>query len=225
MKISKRLLSICELVDKDSVVADIGCDHGQLCCYLIQHNIISKAYACDVRQGPLNQAISNIKRHKLELKIHPVLCDGLDLIKDDVTAIVIAGMGFETIKKILENDFDKIQGKTFYIQSNRDVHKLRNWIHQHNFNIICEKCVYEDDHYYQIIKWDTIVSQGLNETELFLGKNVIIDQCYLDSLHNQKHKLINILKRIDETNDKYDGFNEELDRVNKQIIKLKENKS
>ncbi len=217
MKISKRLLSICELVDKNSIIADIGCDHGQLCVYLIKNKIATKAYACDVKQGPLNQAIENIQLHQLEDVITPILCDGLDSIKEDVTHIVIAGMGFETIKKILEQDIDKIQNRTLFIQSNRDVHKLRTWISERNYKIICEKCIYDDEHYYQIIKWTTTADETLNENQLFLGKNVIEDSHYFDSLENQRQKLVEIIKRIDDTNDKYEMFNKQLHMITDKL--------
>lgn len=51
MKLSKRLELLAYLVEKHkkgNILADIGTDHAYLPCYLIEKNIIDKAYACDV---------------------------------------------------------------------------------------------------------------------------------------------------------------------------------
>lgn len=53
MKLSKRLELLAYLVEKHkkgNILADIGTDHAYLPCYLIEKNIIDKAYACDGRK-------------------------------------------------------------------------------------------------------------------------------------------------------------------------------
>ena len=40
IKLSKRLNAIAKLVNKDSILADVGCDHALLDIYLIQNKII-----------------------------------------------------------------------------------------------------------------------------------------------------------------------------------------
>ncbi len=217
MKISKRLLSLCELVDKGSVVADIGCDHAQLCCYLVKEKIVSKAYACDVKEGPLLQAKKNIEAHQLQNYITTVLSDGLHKIENDVQVIVIAGMGFETIKKILENDFDKLQGKTLIIQSNRDVPKLRSWLQLHEFAIIKEKTIYDESHYYQMIKVDTTQQTKLSEQQLYLGYQMVKDECYYDSLRFQENKLCFILKELKKDNERYAMFKQQLEMIQTEL--------
>ena len=41
INLSKRLKEIANLMDKNSVIADIGCDHALLDIYLIQNKILS----------------------------------------------------------------------------------------------------------------------------------------------------------------------------------------
>ena len=51
MKLSKRLQAIADLIVKykqGEILADIGTDHAYLPCYLVNENIIDKAYACDI---------------------------------------------------------------------------------------------------------------------------------------------------------------------------------
>ncbi len=57
VRLGKRLQAIHDLVDKDSVVADIGCDHGLLCIALLESGTAKKAYACDIAASPLKRAI------------------------------------------------------------------------------------------------------------------------------------------------------------------------
>ena len=63
VKLSKRLKAIADLVDKDSKIIDVGCDHALLDIYLLKKTIIKKAIASDVNEGALNQAKRNIKLH------------------------------------------------------------------------------------------------------------------------------------------------------------------
>ena len=57
--LSKRLSTIASLVEKDSIVADIGADHGYLICSLVKNNIIKKGYAVDgTGQLPADQRVA-----------------------------------------------------------------------------------------------------------------------------------------------------------------------
>ena len=151
MRISKRLLKIVEMIDKNKVVFDVGSDHALLPCFLIMNDITDKVYAGEITEGPNKKSIENINRYDLDGKVIPVLSDGLQNASDDVEVVVIAGMGFHTIKHILDNcNIDKYE--YFIVQSNNDVDKLRKYISDHNYTIIDENIVH-DDFYYQIIKF------------------------------------------------------------------------
>ena len=108
MKLSGRLLELAQLVDKHkngTILADIGTDHAYLPCYLIEKNIIEKAYACDVAQGPFKASLSTIEHYHFEEKIEALLGNGLNPILDkDVSMITIAGMGAFLIGDILEEN-------------------------------------------------------------------------------------------------------------------------
>ena len=172
MKLSKRLSILASFVKENDIVADIGCDHAQLCCALVNSKKIDKAYACDIAQGPLMQAMKTIEYYNLQDKVITVLSDGLQKIHEDVTCIVIAGMGFETVAHILNQDIDKLDNKRIIVQVNRDVEGLRKWISDHNYHILSEKCVLEDQHYYQIVVFDTTYDTSLSEDEILFGRKM-----------------------------------------------------
>lgn len=169
MKLSKRLQAIYNMVNSPCILADIGCDHGLLPIALIEGEKCLKAYACDVRKGPLARAEEAITNHHLEKKIKTILCDGLDGVEDDVDTFVIAGMGFETIKHILTDGMSKAtKAKQLILQSNNHVEDLRRWLCEHGFTIDQEELV-EEQHFYQILSVH-YESETLSEDQILFGK-------------------------------------------------------
>jgi len=102
VRLSKRLSLVASFVKKGEIVADIGTDHGYIPAYLIENGICEKAYASDIREGPLSNAIETAKRFGVSEKITFVCADGIcGIEKGSVDTVIIAGMGGEMIVKIL----------------------------------------------------------------------------------------------------------------------------
>lgn len=193
--ISKRLQEVINWID-GNVLADIGCDHGYVCIQAILQGRVQKAYACDIAQGPLDNASISIKKHGLQDKIECVLSNGLEQVKDDVDVIVIAGMGASTIIEILRHPVSI--GTTLLISPHKDVEIFRQFACEHGFEIICEKVI-QDDHFYPILKCNyTSIPYSLLQEEIFYGKNVIKDTCFQKYLDYQEQKWTQILQSIPE---------------------------
>ena len=203
MKLSKRLKVLASYVHENDVVADIGCDHAQLCCYLVNEKQITKAYACDIAEGPLAQAKKSIEFYHLQDSIVPLLSDGLQNVPDDATCIVIAGMGFETVAHILNQDIEKLQNRRIIVQVNRDVEGLRKWISDHHFRILEERCVLEE-HYYQIVVFDTSFDETLSEEEIIFGKKMLKDTDFYSNWKFRLSKYEKILRNLSKDNPKYE---------------------
>ena len=155
VKLSKRLKAIADLVNKDSKIIDVGCDHALLDIYLLKKNIIKKAIASDVNEGALNQAKRNIKLHNVK-KISVRLSDGLNDLKkeDDIDTIVISGLGDKKIIDILNNDKDKLKDiKSIIIQSNTNPYNVRRYLSLNGYKIEDEKLILENNIIYTIIKF------------------------------------------------------------------------
>ncbi|MGM9946690.1 tRNA (adenine(22)-N(1))-methyltransferase [Floccifex sp.] len=193
--ISKRLQEVVNWID-GNVLADIGCDHGYVCIQAILEGRVQKAYACDIAQGPLDNALVSIQKHGLEDKIECVLSNGLKQVKEDVDIIVIAGMGASTIVDILKHPIPI--GTTFVISPHKDVEIFRQFACENGFEIICEKMI-QDDHFYPIIKCKyTSNSYNLSQEEIFYGKNVLKDDCFQAYLDYQEKKWTHILQWMPE---------------------------
>ena len=143
MRISNRLREIEKFIPYGSILADIGCDHAYLDCLAIQNNRCIKCYACDIAQGPLEMAKKTIQELNCEDRVFPILSNGLENVPSDANVCVISGMGFETMKMILEAK-DLSQFDRFIFQANNDVYDLRKWIVSNGFKIIDESMIHEE---------------------------------------------------------------------------------
>ena len=83
MRISKRIREIEKLIPEGSIVADIGCDHAYLSTLAVLHGKAIKCYACDIAQGPLENAKKTIRDMNCEDRVFPVLSNGLEKVPQD----------------------------------------------------------------------------------------------------------------------------------------------
>ena len=155
INLSKRLKKIADLVDDNSSLVDIGCDHGLLDIYLVQTKNNIKVIASDINKNALGNAIRNIEKYKLGDTIETVISNGLDSI--DVTnldTIVISGMGTHTIVGILYNNIKKLKKiDTLIIQSNNDIDFLRYKVNKLGYKIVDEALVEDAGIIYTVIKF------------------------------------------------------------------------
>ena len=156
IELSKRMTAIAEMVPRCGVVADVGCDHGFVSIYLVQNNVARKVIAMDVNKGPLERAREHVEERCLQGYIELRLSDGLDEItqKDQVDAVVIAGMGGVLMVRILQ---DALIGRGLKIpqlilQPQSDPALLRSFLRKQDYTIVEEKMVCEDAKYYQMLR-------------------------------------------------------------------------
>lgn len=195
---SIRIEKIAGMVHKGMIVADIGTDHAFLPVELVQKGIIPKAYACDVAEGPLRTAHSNISMAGLSEKIPVILSDGLEKVPDDAQCIVIAGMGYETARKILEADLDRLKNfRQIIVEVNRDTVEMRQWISDHHGTIDNEIYISEKKHDYIAISFTTEYHASYNEAQILFGPVLMQngDPAYLDYLKRQKEKMERVLEK------------------------------
>lgn len=190
---SKRLIELASLIPTHSTVYDIGCDHALLDIYLTI-NRHCKCTASDISENCLNKAKLNLKKFKLEKEIPLILSDGLEKIdykKSDY--IVLAGMGTDTILKILDN----CTADNIIVQTNTDVFEFRETITD-NFIIENEKIVYEKNVFYVLMKLKR-GKKKYNYSDYLLGpvikkKNTGVYKNYKDFLLQKYSEIYNNLK-------------------------------
>lgn len=165
MNLSKRLQAVATLVDVNSRVIDVGCDHAYLDIYLTMNNG-NKCIATDINKNALEMAKKNIKKYNLEDKIETKLTDGLydiKIKKDD--NIVISGMGTFTILDILKTN--KLSN-TLIISSNNNIDILRKEIIDLGYFIDSEIFIIDKKKPYVIIKFIKGI-KNYNKIDIMLG--------------------------------------------------------
>ena len=154
MKLSKRLETIASFVCKGSIIADIGTDHGYIPIRLVQDGICPRAYAMDVRKGPLERAAAHVEEYGLSKQIVLRLSDGLQRLEPgEADTVIIAGMGGELICRILEaGDHVRDSVSSWILSPQSELGSVRRYLEQKGFSIRREAMVKEDGKYYTILE-------------------------------------------------------------------------
>ena len=122
-------------------------------CYLIENNICDYAIASDINEGPLKFAQQTIIKYHIEDKIRLLKSDGLKNIpSENVSDVVIAGMGGETIAEIISGTQWLKSGVNLVLQPMTRAGYLRKWLYKNGFEIAEEKAVIQDRFIYTAIR-------------------------------------------------------------------------
>ena len=192
---SNRIQEILEWVN-GNCIADIGCDHAYVVCNAILNHQSKKGYACDVAQGPLDNAKKTIEDNELSDFVSCRLLDGIQGLNEDVDQIIICGMGAKLIIDILSKG-NLHSGLRFLLSSHKDDFILREYLRDHNIHIVREKMIYDNGHYYPIL--DCVVKdtkQEVSTSQLYFGVNMLIDETYATYLDFEENKYKNILSKV-----------------------------
>lgn len=153
MTLSPRLAAIADLVPRGARVADVGCDHGYLSIALTLSGR-ALCIASDVREGPLSAAAENVASAGLSGQISLRLGDGLCAVRPDETdCVVIAGMGGDTVRAILEAaPWIRRAGMRLILQPQSHLADLRLWLAESGFAVEAERVVCQREHVYVILR-------------------------------------------------------------------------
>lgn len=153
IKLSKRLSYLADMV-QFPVLADVGTDHGYLPIFLLQAGKIKKAYALDIKKGPLLAAKEHIRACDLGDYIETRLSDGVDaLMPGEADSIVIAGMGGDVMLHILTEGEAVIRAaKELILQPQSKIKETREYLYREGYEIDREDIVFEEGKYYPMMR-------------------------------------------------------------------------
>lgn len=144
VQLDERLGAIAQLVletiadGEAPCVADVGCDHGQLTAHLLERCEGLFMIASDVSAPSLEKAKRLFAEKGFGGRVKAVVADGLGGIDRPVDAIVMAGMGAQTILKIIAEGREKIENAHLIMQANVDLPMLREQLCAQGFEIAKE---------------------------------------------------------------------------------------
>lgn len=174
MELSKRLEAVAALVSHERI-ADIGTDHGYVPIYLYLQGKIKKAYACDVRKGPLEKCRRNIALYGAEDVIETRLGSGLTPLRPgEAETAILAGMGGMLIVHILQDSpevADRLQ--ELVLSPQRDFGAVRRYLHQIGFSIAQEQMLQEDGKPYVLMRCERGTEKYDREIDYLYGKRLL----------------------------------------------------
>ncbi len=160
------------------MILDVGADHGLASIFLAQQG--KKVYASEVRKGPYETLVSHLKKYP-KLDITPLFMDGLEKMSEDVTSVLILGMGGETIFNILKNSKEKLsQLNSIVIEPQSDFQKPIEFLISNGFKNDAGRYAFEK-HYYPILRFVKGEQENVSEDELKYG---------IIPYHNKDKKLL-----------------------------------
>ena len=229
MELSKRLNWIIEKLDKVEVIMDVGTDHGYIPIYLVKNNIAKKVIASDINKEPLKKAKINASLDGVLDKIDLRLGGGLfPLNNKEANAVIIAGMGGNLIRDILENDLNKVKNLDYLIlQPAQNPEVLRKYLYNNNYEILEEDICLDENKYYEIFKvkyksGDYILLEDIfyEISPTMLSKKLPLFKSYIENKIEKNKKVMEFIK--DNTEHAIERKNE-LKEKNQKLEKLLKN--
>lgn len=176
MELKGRLKSIAEQVPDCNVLCDVGTDHAYIPIYSVLNGKARRAIAADVRKGPLAAAAENIRRLALTEHIETRMGDGLEILQPgEADTVVIAGMGGDLIREILEKGRDRLSAScTLILQPMNAIETLRKWLWAAGYAIFDETLAAEGEKLYNIFccRWtgETVM---LSDAQACIGSSLV----------------------------------------------------
>jgi len=145
-------MAIAGFIEASSSVADIGTDHGFLPVYLAQTGLASRIIASDMSAGSLEAARRSAAKYDVTEKITFVVAPGLSGVREaDVDTVVIAGVGGETIAKILEGAPWTKSGVRLILQPQTKLDVLQSFLFDNGYTIRDTKQVQDRGRTYTVL--------------------------------------------------------------------------
>lgn len=224
IELSPRLRLAADLVPQGARLADVGTDHAYLPACLLLEGKIPWAIASDLRQGPLNRARETARQYGCGDKMAFRLCNGLAGIRPgEVDAIVIAGMGGETIAQILEAaPWVREEKIPLVLQPMSSLPELREWLGQHGYAIAREQLAREGETLYVVMLVTAGEESDLSPARLWAGRQSRdpLRGEYLDQLSQKLRRALDGMSRG--RSEATQARRQELENVYQQLLEMKE---
>ena len=159
MGYGKRIDTLCSLLTKTDVFADVGCDHGYCSEFMLQNDLCEHAILSDISKGSLQKAELLLASYIEEGCAQSVLGDGFYGVPNTVGLVLIAGMGGSEMVSILSDQKYGFMPKRFVFQPMHDGEKLRRYILE-NGGYIERDFTFEDGKFYEVITGGKRVDGG-----------------------------------------------------------------
>lgn len=171
LRLQPRLRCIAESVPAGARLVDVGTDHAYLPVWLLREGRIPCAIASDINKSPLEHARRTAEEYGVAARIDFRLCAGLDgIAPGEADAVVVAGMGGETIVSILSAaPWLRKSGAVLLLQPMTKAEALRRYLTENGFCIASERLVEDKGSIYAVLKAEAGESAPLTAAQAWCG--------------------------------------------------------
>ena len=221
-----RLETIVHLARNSELVADIGCDHGQVGVELLKSTCVKHIISTDISEKCLKKSEFLFTSAGFKSKYDGRVGDGLKTLENgEVDTIIIAGMGGDLIKEIVTYDRAKtLSFKNFIIQPMTNPDVVRKTFYELGFGIEKDLIIIEGNKYYFLMKFSNSISRKFEEdwfyTSSLLRDSIETYREYLKFNLNKNNAIIAEIKR--NSSEKSDSRVDELIKNNEKLLDILE---
>ena len=178
-----RLEAVCSMVGAGARVADVGTDHGRVPIALVDRGLATWCVAIETHESLLRGVRVRLGSDPVARPIDVRVGDGLAPVTaaDRIDTVVLAGMGSDTVVRILDRaDRTRIGGPRVIVQPQTEPHAVRAWFHAHAHVLIDERIVHERGRSYVVLAAEPGVETGyrdrpgLEPGDLYAGGPLLI---------------------------------------------------
>lgn len=157
-----RIDAVCSLIRPGASLADIGCDHGLVAKYALDHGV-QRVVAADISEKSLSKACALLSDYE---NARFIVSDGFDEVDERVEQAVIAGLGGSKIVDLISRlDYRP----SLVLGAQCDQRKLREHLITHGYKITHDFCFYDRGKYYDFIRAEEGISPPLTGIQLEFG--------------------------------------------------------
>ena len=138
ISLDARLSAVARLVPPCECAADIGADHGFLGAHLLLTGRCARVRFVDISEHSLSKARRLVAKLKLEGRAEFLIGDGAEALSGPVDAAVMAGLGAEVIRGILQRGREKLAGAALVLSPNLGAPLLRRFLMESGYEIADE---------------------------------------------------------------------------------------
>jgi tRNA (adenine22-N1)-methyltransferase len=195
-----RLAAVAALVGQEAgLVADIGADHGRLACALLTARPALRMVVADISADSLAKARRLLEARGLTARVAFRVADGFAALAGErADAVVLAGMGGGTIRKILEDRAWIAGDAALILQPNVDAPALRGWLDGHGFALERETVAMTGGRFYPVMRARRGMPEGLTDKQCALGPRLLEarTEAFALSLRWRRRVLERVLARL-----------------------------
>ena len=152
MILDARLSLAYDLYDPCDLAADIGTDHAHLPAALLQRGRCRHMVLTDLSESALRNARDEMIRLGLTDRVSLRAGDGLAPLTEACGMISVTGMGGRTIREILLNGRDKLQGASLILSAHTDLPLIRDAVCRIGYFLDREEPCFCAGRYYLVLR-------------------------------------------------------------------------